>query len=222
MINKITLTDEDGHTSSGEGEGIIPIMATSNVSIDFEASDITRQITSIKFGKTLINYAYKSGKTNTYQLSPTIKPADSDEYTVNRTLKWTSSNTKYATVNSSGKVTFKKAGLGKTVTITAKATDGSGKKASIKLRICNPVTKITISGSKTVAAGKAITLKASVSPAKATVKTLKWTSSNTKYATVSTAGKVTGKKAGKGKTVTITATATDGSGKKATYKVKIK
>ena len=34
-------------------------------------------------------------------------------------------------------------------------------------------------------------------------KTLKWTSSNTKYATVSKSGKVKGKQAGKGKKVTI-------------------
>ena len=50
-----------------------------------------------------------------------------------------------------------------------------------------------------------------VLPAKATNKTLKWTSSNPKVATVDQNGKVTGISEG---TVTITATATDGSGKK--------
>lgn len=54
---------------------------------------------------------------------------------VNKTLRFTSSNTKYATVNKKGKVTAKKAGKGKTVTITAKATDGSGKKAKVKIKI---------------------------------------------------------------------------------------
>ena len=53
----------------------------------------------------------------------------------NRKLEWTSSNTKYAVVNSKGVVVTKKAGAGKTVTITAKATDGSGKKANVKIRI---------------------------------------------------------------------------------------
>lgn len=53
----------------------------------------------------------------------------------NSKIEWTSSNNKYATVNSKGVVTAKKAGIGKTVAITAKATDGSGKKATIKIKI---------------------------------------------------------------------------------------
>ena len=50
-------------------------------------------------------------------------------------MAWSVSNKKYATVNAKGVVSTKKAGKGKTVTVTAKATDGSGKKASIKLKI---------------------------------------------------------------------------------------
>ena len=50
----------------------------------------------------------------------------------NKKLLWTSSNTKYATVNAKGIVTTKKGAKGKTVKITAMATDGSGKKHSIK------------------------------------------------------------------------------------------
>ncbi|MGN1166536.1 MAG: leucine-rich repeat domain-containing protein [Lachnospiraceae bacterium] len=48
---------------------------------------------------------------------------------------WTSSNTKYAKVSASGKVKTYKAGKGKTVKITAKATDGSGKKKTVKIKI---------------------------------------------------------------------------------------
>ena len=42
---------------------------------------------------------------------------------------------RYAAVNSKGVITAKKAGIGKTVKITAKAKDGSGKKAVCKVKI---------------------------------------------------------------------------------------
>ncbi len=54
---------------------------------------------------------------------------------INKKLKWTSSNPQYATVNGKGRVKTFKAGRGKTVTVTAAATDGSGKKKSIKIKI---------------------------------------------------------------------------------------
>ena len=53
----------------------------------------------------------------------------------NKKLVWTTSSKKYATVNSKGVVTTKKAGKGKTVKITAQATDGSKKRASVKIKI---------------------------------------------------------------------------------------
>ena len=82
--------------------------------------------------------------------------------------------------------------------------------------------KIKLKSAKTkVKAGKKVTVKATVTPTKQVNKKLTWKTSNKKYATVNSKGVVTTKKAGKGKTVTITAYATDGSGKKATCKIKI-
>lgn len=143
----------------------------------------------------------------------------------NKSVVWTSGNKKYATVNRNGKVTTKKAGKGKTVVITAKAKDGSGKIASYKIKIMkNAVTRITIKKKpKTIKAGKSIKLAAKVQTnGKNANKKLVWSTSNPKYAVVNQKGKVTAKKAGKNKTVIITATSTDGTNKKGKVKIRIK
>ena len=86
----------------------------------------------------------------------------------------------------------------------------------------NPVKTITLKAktSTTAMAGKQVKIEASVKPADASKK-LTWTSSNKSYATVNSAGVVTTKPAGAGKTVVIRATATDGSKKTNTIKLKI-
>lgn len=154
-------------------------------------------------------------------LQATVTPSNA----ANKSVIWKSSNTKYAAVNSKGIVTIKKTGAGKTVTITATAIDGSGKKASYKIKCMkNAVKKVAISGQKrrSMKPGKSTKFKAKVTASSGANKTLRWTSSNSKYASVTSKGKVTAKKAGKGRTVRITAIATDGSGKKASVKIKIK
>lgn len=84
------------------------------------------------------------------------------------------------------------------------------------------VSGIKINGmSKTIAAGKKLSLTAKVTPANAENKAVTWVSSNSKYAAVDARGKVTAKKAGAGKTVKITAAAKDGSGIQAVYQIKI-
>ncbi len=142
----------------------------------------------------------------------------------NKAVSFQSSNSQYASVDQTGKVTIKKAGAGKNVTITASALDGSQVKASCKFKIMkHAVKKITLKApAKKLKAGKTMTIKATVkTTGKSANKSLTWTSSNKKYATVNSKGKVTAKKAGKGKTVTITAKSTDGSNKKAQVKIRI-
>ena len=138
-------------------------------------------------------------------------------------LTWSTSNPKVATVTQTGVVTVKKNTGGKTVTITATAADGSGISASWKIKSMKGVVKkIAVTGAKTVKAGKSLKLKAKVTATKGANKKLKWTSSNTKYATVTSSGKVKTFKAGKGKKVKITAMAMDGSNKKKTVTIKMK
>ena len=69
---------------------------------------------------------YVSDKT--LDLSASVNPSDASQ-----NVKWTSNNTSYASVGQDGKVTIKKGN--RKVKITATATDGSGKKASITLDI---------------------------------------------------------------------------------------
>lgn len=133
----------------------------------------------------------------------------------NRAVAWSSSNPRVGTVNSRGVVTMKKGLGGKSVTITARALDGSGISARYRITSMKGIVKkITVTGAKTVRAGKSLKLRAKVKATKKANTKLRWTSSNTGYATVSSTGKVKTKKAGKGKKVIITASATDGSGRK--------
>lgn len=81
------------------------------------------------------------------------------------------------------------------------------------------VTKITISADvSSVVIGKTLELTAIVKPSNATDKSLTWSSSDTKVATVDSDGVVTGVKAG---SATITATAADGSGIKGTIDIAV-
>lgn len=155
------------------------------------------------------------------KLEAQIVPLDA----TNQTLKWTSSNTKYATVSSNGVVTTKKKGVGKNVIIEAATQDGSGIVASYRIKIVKHALKaIKLKAkSKTVNVGKKLAIKATVkTTGKTANKALQWSSSNTEYATVSESGVVTAKEAGRGKIVKIIARATDGTGKKAVIKIKIK
>ncbi len=152
-------------------------------------------------------------------LSAKITPSNAS----NKKLIWKSSNKKIATVSSKGLVTINKKAGGKSVIITATAADSGKVKASYKISIMKgKVTKISLKGKSTVKAGKSIKLKATVKTSGKANKQVRFTSSNTKYATVSSKGVVKATKAGKGKKVTITAIATDGTGKKAKKKITIK
>jgi uncharacterized protein YjdB len=134
-------------------------------------------------------------------------------------VTWKSSNTSVLTVSADGVVApvlNTKTGLYNTgtVTITATATDGSGKVASIKIVASYQVSGISFASGLTVQGGKAITLKPIFAPTNATSKTVKWTikASDAAYATISTTGALTAKKVTAEKTITVYCTAQDGSG----------
>lgn len=155
---------------------------------------------------TLNRSSYVLGKGDSFGLKATVK----SNYASNQKLKWTTSNKKIATVNSNGKVVGKGYGY---VTITVKATDGSGAYATCRVRVVRQITKISLNKSSTsVVVGRSVQLKATIKPSNATIKSLNWKSSDEKIAYVDSRGRVTGVAPG---TVRITVSAQDNSGIKA-------
>ena len=153
----------------------------------------------------------KKGKTFTLKSKVTVTGKASKKVT------YKTSNKKIATVNAKGKITAKKKGTAK-IYVISKAD--KKKKCTITVTVGTPVTKVKLNKTKsTMTIGKKQTLKAMVTPKKASSRAVVWKSSNKKVATVTSKGVVKAKKAG---TVTITATAKDGSGKKATCKITVK
>lgn len=156
---------------------------------------------------TLNHDSYNLGLGKSFNLVATV----TSENATNQHVIWVSSDENVAVVNDKGKVTGVKLGY---ATITAVAEDGSGAEASCEIRVVKPVESVTLNKTyMTLYVGDSASLKATVKPQKATIKSLIWTSSDTSVAIVDDDGVVTALKAGN---VTITAKAQDSSGKKAT------
>ena len=101
-------------------------------------------------------------------------------------LKWTSSNTKIASVSPKGAVTGKKAG---TVTIKA-AVAGTRATATSKVKVAKPATSVKLTTSRVaLVTGARRTLKVTFSPP-GSKSLLTWKSSDTSVATVTSKGEV--------------------------------
>ncbi len=166
------------------------------------------------------SYKIAAGKKLDVRKLFTVLPKNADSkkltYSIDKKYK------NYASIKS-GVVTMKKKGAGKTIAVKAKAADGSGKSASIKIKIMkHAVTKITVKKQPlTVKAGRKVTIKPVVAAnGKSANKALAYASSNEKLATVKN-GVVTTKKGKTGK-VTITIQSTDGTNKSVKVKINIK
>lgn len=158
--------------------------ATCKVTV--EASKV--YVTSISLNKT--SASLYVGETT--QLSASVSPSSA----TNKSVSWSSDDTSVATVSSNGLVAAKSAG---NATITCKATDGSGKKATCSITVKEDVkpTSITLNKSKaSITEGETLQLTATITPSDAADKTITWISDNTAVATVDNNGLVTAKKAG--------------------------
>ncbi len=135
-------------------------------------------------------------------------------------ITWKSSNKKVATVSSKGAVKGVKAGTA-TITASAKGEKNKTLKAACKVTVKKRlIQKLKANFTKTtLEVGRTKTIKTTITPKNASIKKLKYNSSDKNVASVSSKGKITAKKAGK---ATITVSATDGSKKKASIQVTVK
>ncbi|KSU81708.1 Uncharacterized conserved protein YjdB, contains Ig-like domain [Fictibacillus enclensis] len=203
---KVATVDTKGNIK-GIANGSATITATrkDNPKLSKKVT-VTVSTKTVKVNKTKLSVT--AGKTA--QLSATVSPSDSTD----KKVTWKSSSTKYATIDSKGKITGKKKG---SATITASVK--GAKSVNIKVTVNAPVLAKSVKMNKskvTLNKGKSITLSATVSPGNTTNKTLKWKSSNSKVAKVDSKGKVTAVGAGSAK---ITASSTNGKTTTATITV---
>ncbi len=138
----------------------------------------------------------------------TLKPTIYPSYATNKDVKWKSSDKNVVKVTSKGVV---KALAKGTAVVTVSTVDG-GYTATCTIRVVKKATGVKLSRSKaTLERGQTYQLSASVQPNDATIRTVKWSSSNRSVATVNSKGLVT---AVAGGTAKITAKTTDGGFKK--------
>ena len=202
-------TDESIATvnASGQVKGIrrgeCSIIATSKSNPEIHTSiqvRVIQRVTNIVFSSDRVSLPIRTQT----QLSWTVLPADASITDVT----FTSSNRNVATVDSNGLVT----GLTKgTATITATATDGSGKRGTVRVTVTQPVEGVSIQYQVYhVQTGRTMNVKAIVSPNNASNKNVHFTTGNDYVATVTDNGNI-GRVRGRGEgTTTITGVTEDG------------
>jgi uncharacterized lipoprotein YddW (UPF0748 family)/uncharacterized protein YjdB len=138
-----------------------------------------------------------------FLLKATVQPSDA----TNQVVSWKSSNNDAVTVEN-GRVTAKSSGV---AVITVTTAEGE------KTDVCTVTVEIAVTGvsidvkQKTLNAGEAFTLTATVTPSQAANKNVAWTSSNNAVATVTVADEtVTVTAVGSGEAI-ITVTTADGA-----------
>ncbi len=201
------IADNPGDT--GTAQIILYVPSITRVITRVDVTAITLDRTSATLTRT------SKTKNPTLQLTAMVTPDDA----TNPAVEWCSSNPKVAKVDQKGKVTALKKG---SAVITCKAKDGSGVKATCKITVKNKlVTKIVLNKkSASLKKGRTCQLKVkTIKPSDAFNKTVTWTTSNKKVATVTKKGLV--RAVGKG-TCVITCKAKDGSGVKVTCKITVK
>nr|MCR5102790.1 Ig-like domain-containing protein [Butyrivibrio sp.] len=215
---KVTFRSNDTNVATVDSAGTVTAVSDGVAVITAKTQDGSfRQTCTVTVSSiTGLTAAKKKVTTyvgNKYQLV-TYSSTTGNEIPVS-SLSYKSKNKKIASVNSNGIIKAKK--VGKTKIVISYGSISINVTVVVKKAV--KVTSIKLKSKLTMTVGTTKKLKATLKPKKATNKTVKWKSSNTKVATVDENGYVTA--VGKGK-ATITCIAKDGSKKKAKCKVKVK
>ncbi len=198
-----TVTEEGKVIARAKGTATITVSSADNETIkDTCKVTVKVPVDKVQLSKTKLVLAPQKS----YTLTATPLPSNAN----NKKVKWSSSDEKIVSVSQTGKVTAKKVG---SAIITVKSED-TGVKATCKVTVKIAVTKVKLNKKKlTLGLKEKFTLKATVSPSKATNKKVTWKSSKSSVVSVKN-GKLTAKKKGKaiikatadGKTVKCTVT----------------
>lgn len=181
------IDDEGNITAKNPGEAKILVTADGEYQLEKEVILTVRQpVTGVFMPKTNVTvYMGSTGELLEYRILP--------DNATNQNVKWESKDDKIATVDKNGHV--KPVALGMTE-ITAESEDG-GFKAKCYVTVVNQI--VNVSGvvienqykeDAFLKAGEGINLVAAVSPANARNKTLRWSTTDEKIATVTQTGKV--------------------------------
>ncbi len=163
---------------------------------------VKEYVTSITLDRT---FAYVNIGSYT-DLVPTV----TTDTATNKNIIWKTANSAIASVDQSGRVTAVSYG---TTVITAVAEDGGGASATCVVQVVEPVTSITLKPTELhLVAGDNYIIGATVSPSNASVKALRWETTDAAVATVDEDGEVTAVAGGKCR---IYAYSTDGNEVKA-------
>ena len=114
-----------------KAEGVTYFCRTGGI-LDLSKIKSAKASPVVKVKKVKLN---KKSATLSYSKKLKLKATVTPSNAANKTITWSVSNKKYAAVSKKGVVTAKKKGVGHTVKVTAKAADGSKKKAVCKVKI---------------------------------------------------------------------------------------
>lgn len=179
--SKVVSVDNKGNvTAKGAGSATITVRTADDGRYDTCTIKVERAADSVKLDVEKLNLAVDEY----YYIKATITPADATD----KTLVWESTDTKVATVDKDGKVMAKSPGM---ALITA--TSKTGGMAKCMVTVTQPVKGVMLNfTNKTIYAGQTFQLNASVIPSNAGNQEVIWSSDDTKIATVSESGLVSG------------------------------